>query len=1107
MANPQNPYRSSVVRASAGSGKTYQLSRRFLFLVGAGAQPSSILTVTFTKKAAAEMRARILDLAAKLLGNESEREEFESQLQRFYQERQNPHTPRPLTAMETASRILASTQSLKISTIDSILLEWLKKFPYEASGDGALSIPPQFDLMSVVHEAKAERKAFARTLRKFSEEHDEKLQELLDNPEDVHFVGIENRLKELQKHESFLWLLKAQSPHLARLIEHPIDEDWGDAGEEGLIEALAPHFRSFIDTIAPGRQEELSLALGTKSIEAMRQGKFLTGELSVHGNTFRTAKKNLAHANAIETIDRLTLSYAAYLLKRRLNATGKVLMEIFEAFEQELAKLKFEEGQLGFGDLIKGGFYLFSHDDAVGARYLLNRSIRHLLLDEFQDTSIIQWTVFKSMAEEMLSGAGYRSPDELDPTLFIVGDAKQSIYGFREADAEILGTAADFMIRRQALDIELSASYRTHPLILNFVNHALSEVIDRFPTHVPAEHKGETLIKGRASVLISPLFRASDPGGCGNPILDEANFIAETIYGRLSNSEKVYDKTLKGYRTLRASDCAVLFRNSTHARSYADALRAKGLSVRIEEGQSFFARSEIRDLLALTRLLAYPGDVQSAYHVLKSPLIGVSESKILEAMKEIRTNKLSGERKRSDLVLPLFEALGSEALNLANFHRLRHEKRPILGLEAFLRDTHAIARYLGSFGEEDGLLALANIQKFLELVLDCDASSRLSWMEVLSYLEGKEKEQAVSLSAVSDDAVQLLTIHKAKGLEWPLVVLSGTGEEWERPDLYWAKLKESHLGSGLSYVGKRSELQKDDPHFHALSKGLLEESLQENHRLLYVALTRAQYELVVTGYQRKDKEDSYFHGLLTRTATQLSYRPYGVRDASLYIEAEDDLPLAPPSETKLKETINLSHFQSRYRDHASVKILAPARLLNDKDDGKTLNESQLAMPFASEAGTYIHKALELSMKNESFDSLSFWASLRRHHPKKEFEGAYTLVQSECEKTLRSPAWIQLKKDALMFEVELPIAYLKDKMLVRGVIDLLVKKDQTTWLIVDYKTSWEALHSTDLLALCLEKKYDQQLALYREGVSRLYPEANVECAVFFTARQTLVTLPK
>ena len=135
--DPQNPYESFIIEASAGSGKTYQLSKRFLFLVGAGTEPSSILTITFTVKAASEMRARIIDEALCLMYEKKAREDFTEKLKFFYEQKRMECESRFFsgkvrTALETAQSILSSTQTLKICTIDSVFYQWSLKFPWEA---------------------------------------------------------------------------------------------------------------------------------------------------------------------------------------------------------------------------------------------------------------------------------------------------------------------------------------------------------------------------------------------------------------------------------------------------------------------------------------------------------------------------------------------------------------------------------------------------------------------------------------------------------------------------------------------------------------------------------------------------------------------------------------------------------------------------------------------------------------------------------------------------------------------------------------------------------------------------------------------------------------
>jgi ATP-dependent exoDNAse (exonuclease V) beta subunit len=149
--NPQNPYASYIVKASAGCGKTYQLSRRFLYLVAAGADPFSILTITFTKKAAAEMRERILSDASMLLKDKDLARSFNQEIAAMHTWAisETPYPPqKPKTAEQTAKAILSGTQLLKISTIDSIFMDWVRKFPWEAKEPGAAALSTKFEVLS-----------------------------------------------------------------------------------------------------------------------------------------------------------------------------------------------------------------------------------------------------------------------------------------------------------------------------------------------------------------------------------------------------------------------------------------------------------------------------------------------------------------------------------------------------------------------------------------------------------------------------------------------------------------------------------------------------------------------------------------------------------------------------------------------------------------------------------------------------------------------------------------------------------------------------------------------------------------------------------------------
>ncbi len=496
--DPQNPYRSYVVRASAGSGKTYQLSQRFLSLVAAGSAPSSILTLTFTRKAAAEMRERILESAVHLLRDAEAAASFDQKLLDFYRSssfsQSAPEPPR--SAKATAEAILSATQSLRISTIDSLLLEWLRKFPFEASSSEGFRVPTPFDLIKPKEQQILHRKAWYATVEAIK--NDALLKQLwAEESQQMDLLELEKRIEELAKHQSYLWLLRQikASTKGSLLVPHPVPESFEDLGPKGFLKEIRQDLARVCELLSGAKATEAREALAALDMERLTELRVLTKTWEVHGGTFRKPKRDSVEAEieGIQTASRLLRAYAS---RKRLNGQGLLLVAVYQIYERELEQRKHEEGKLGFGDLIKGAFHLFQKPEAAGVRYLLHRSIRHLLLDEFQDTSILQWTMFRSMCEEMLSGQGIEDSQALSSTIFVVGDAKQSIYGFREAEAEVLDEAASYLMEREAHDIQLSASYRTAPTILELVNKIFEKEWPNFPLHHTALKQGELAAPG-----------------------------------------------------------------------------------------------------------------------------------------------------------------------------------------------------------------------------------------------------------------------------------------------------------------------------------------------------------------------------------------------------------------------------------------------------------------------------------------------------------------------------------------------------------------------------------------------------------------------------------
>jgi ATP-dependent helicase/nuclease subunit A len=1105
QSNPQNPYRSFVVRASAGSGKTWQLSRRFLQLVAAGAHPGSILTVTFTRKAAAEMRERILDSAAQLLMDDALRLSFEKDLLAFYQDmdRAEPgrKLPPPRGAEAAARLILASTQSLRIATIDSIFLEWIRKFPFEASAGGSLRIPTGFDLLSQRGEERLLSKAWSSLIKEAQQQG--LLQEWgVHLSEDFHLLDVHNRIKELSRHESFLWLVEKQAN--AVYLQHPLPE----VLQSNFLATVQSALREIAWQLPPDRMSQALAAIESHDLEQLQELRILKGDGTVHGGTFRGKKKEML-AHVIETVDRAALDFLAEQKKNQLNTRGSLLFQIYQLFDAERRRGKEQNRSLAFTDLIKGGYHLFSEAEAAGIRFLLHRSIHHLLLDEFQDTSILQWTVFRAMATEMLAGKGLETKDHLPPSVFIVGDAKQSIYGFREAEALILDEAAHHLSQRSAAAINLSVSYRTSPLLLDLVNRVFCDRMRDFPEHRTAEDpkSGNVVVPGPASVTVVPLFTKSE--NFEDPVQAEAQFLAEQLAEWIHGPrpKMIFDKKLKGLRSLEARDCAVLYRASTQARIYAEALRSAGFAVRMEEGQSFFERLEIRDLVALCRTMANPSDTLSLIELLKSPLLGIPDTLLLEGLHRIPGRKDESREGRHQMLLEwLVERGQTMAGRLLEAQARRQIQRPALFLQDWMQAIDFPQRYAAAFGEEEGALAQANGARFAELLFEMESAGIYDWYPLLDRLDQLSAEKAIGLAEVSSDAVQLMTIHKSKGLEFPLVMLVGTGEEWDRTDPYWAKVKDHSCGTGVFYVGRKTDQPQGDSHMEGIHHQLLQESTAENLRLLYVALTRAQYCLVISGHQRRAQkpEDHCFHSLIHRAAESLGAAVKS-RCHHEVLELSTEGCLAPDTPLVRAEARGIQNFWTlpaqRGRGRDEIRTLAPARLLQESGP----HSHREAHPFATSFGSFVHMGLEAELKRLQFHAEDVWMSLRGAHPFTEYKAALGMAQSKLEKILHSSLWKALIADSVQTCAEMPVAFVKDRQLVRGVIDLLLTKPDGSLLIVDYKTIADIRPGQNFEPLIAEKKYDQQLALYAEAVRRLNPGKVVRAALLFTELPELVEL--
>ncbi len=1097
LQNPQNPYLSFLVKASAGTGKTYQLSKRFLCLSAAGTDPSLILTVTFTKKAAAEMRERILQDCRDLLSKPKDAVEFESLMKAFHKSR--PDLAPPLSAKETARRILASQQNLNIKTIDSLFAGWVRSFDFEASGK--LALPTPMEPLAEYEVEEFSTKAWHQTLEKMR---DNKtiMQSLVGIFSEEGFSAVRNRLENLASNSLLIWMGEQKdSPVLQLYPEVTLDDSYSP------IEFL-DFFAEVKDGLAPGGKKDLESLLSSTPrscdpavfMQNLRERGILTKDLTLNGTKFKKLREQHPHVAA-----RLH-TYAESIHNREkiliLNGIVKIFALLQSTFETTLEELKFAQNRVDHNDLAKASYRLFTSPDALGAQYLIQRGIHHILLDEFQDTNALQWSIFETISKELLSGANHDLADRTGPgTLFIVGDEKQSIYGFREADSELLRQVQrDYDAKLTT--VELNASYRTSQILFDvinacFSNPELSCSIENFPTHKTAEAGGQKVKPDIGSFTVSPLFENDDPSlglAARKGLEKEASFVAAQCRELLNKEEPtIWDKEGQTLRRIKPSDIAILYRTKTHTKEIEAALINEGIVYGKAESHGFFDQAEVQDVFALFRFLCLPGDLLSLCSVLRSPIVGMDDSKLAEILYSTQTVE---PYERIKLLCQDHSAAG-QILS----HALNRDPADLPASQRFLSlmmHLKIIQKYEKAWPHLADR-ARSHLEQFCQILGQLTATSDL---QLLYKIEQIRDQDAKGLQGHHPNAVSLMTIHKSKGLEYPVVFLTDLDDNWTIRTPYWCKANQE-----LFYIGKGEERPIRNLNFDRIIETEYKANHQEHVRMLYVALTRACHHIVVSAHRTKK---SGFYSDLVTTMQNLSAQVIPDENQAILRLQRYEVP-----EAGVKVVPDIPG--PTLTTPVMTESVIPAEIYNAtpsaEQETQTYKSPQLEYEthYYQAIGLWVHKGLENEVRKKSWDRETNWQAIVRqigwidssHHPL-----AFSAAQVQLDGVLSSSAWKTLFTDVSVARPEMPLTYLGEKRLVHGFIDLMTEHADGRIQVTDYKSMAlpeDNMSEGALRTLCVEKGYSGQIQAYMRGCQLLYPGRKVSGGVFFTASKVYISI--
>ena len=1149
------------VTAGAGSGKTFVLTHRyFQILAERQATLPEILTITFTDKAANQMKQKIRDLIR----------------QSAYGRTPKDFPPLSKSGVQVPSpddwrTLLDNFDQAYISTIHGFCARLLKENAIRVGLD------PDFSVMDEHITSLRQPQIIRRTVFELINERDDSVAHLLRY---FSIYQITDRLSTLlRKRIQYTGLYEFYfhddhtaksvgalfdqveqrfkekvSPVLEYFASHPL---WQEitTGLENLIpstesDRFYPHWVNLRDKITGLTSVQGIIDQANIWISMQEDLKSKGSQSNWDGADFTELKKKMVRfrTGVLEPALAQFPVFDAEVEQEALRLAQSAV-DVYHHTLENYTSWKRQRAYLDYDDLLVKAVEILENSPEILRSY--GNQFRHILVDEFQDTSPVQYLLV-----QLLKQGGDRQS-----RLFLVGDPKQSIYRFRGTEVSLFEEAREMLSVQESV---LSRSFRSQPAILEWIDACFSKVMGTkeqqedalapYEQHyLPLEPTRQNVRAPSASTTIQliEVDKNAEDATIENKLMIEAAHIANWLQNELSNISVEEDGEV---RQATYGDVAVLFRRTNYMKQYEYALQLADVPYYSISGSGFFNKQEIRDILNILQALSSAEDEIAAVGALRSGLFGMSDEGLYWLARAVENwyDVLYKDDFTSPESLSPSDAeiLRASRSKMQRWRRLKDRYAPDRLIDLICTETG----YFGVLGAlPNGVQHIRNIEQFIDLAHDFGQSTHTSLGAFVTYAKSLQQHadtEEAPLFFGDQDAVRLMTIHKAKGLEFPIVLIPNidyTGHNTRQKDFY------PEYGWALNWTdpGKPAQQQKVKPFIYQLIRDLeSRKDLAESKRLFYVASTRARDYLMLSGVftgpdglqKMLDKVDYGKDNWLRWTLGVLNEQGWEpdrqeVRIGSNNVQVSHvsylDIPHLPSAsdlitrESPEQETapitagssergLSIGEIKRRWNVPARAPELtemSPSMLpVFCRDPERFFNTYILKLPdmqFAGEAqhsrggaafGSLIHNILEMYVSGSPGEPTEIIDAQLANSEFRDSPDLKEEILSNFQVFRDTDLHQQIVEYPCYTEVEFLSAI--DDIELSGQIDLLIDRGSRGLVLVDYKT--DVVDDEDFVAKVRE--YLPQLEAYAYGIRQSTGNLPTEVLLYFWQYGAEVPVP-